>query len=479
MFDNQEDYSRVSLKIKEGGNINDFKDGLKFIGRIQSITKNISINPETGQKQRGVTISAVAFREINTVIHFNPFLNTNANNEAVTFLIGLSQELNNLQADRDGLLNDINNWILRLFATFMSEGPKNSEKNTNFVRVDGQEPRSYNQGFRIPVKIASLLGVKDAMPTFSSITKILIGTQKYKSSYLPELAAPSANSATDRKGLDFRCKDGLQGFRFDQISPFESKSIWSILNTPLNPTINEIYNVMRVDSSDIDGKIMPFIVARQIPLTSPLFLDQFPNIVTTAFHELPRWKIDAKQVLQMEVGRSDSFRANYVQVLINEPISDTVNQASQAYQEASNICVVDSINVLQDGLKPYLTSVNIANENISKNPETAKAWTRLVADRIISGHLRYTGSMTISGIQEPIAIGDNLEFNDILYHIEQITHSVRVNPETGQVIFTTNLGLTNGVNVNYKDDDYNSLWPELTIYETDKNIEKDPKGNED
>jgi hypothetical protein len=57
------------------------------------------------------------------------------------------------------------------------------------------------------------------------------------------------------------------------------------------------------------------------------------------------------------------------------------------------------------------------------------------------------GTLECVGISEPIAVGDNLEFDSVVYHIEQIVHNASINPQNGMKTFRTTLSLSHGVSI--------------------------------
>lgn len=178
----------------------------------------------------------------------------------------------------------------------------------------------------------------------------------------------------------------------------------------------------------------------------------------TRFFDLPRWVISDKQIISMEVGRSDAYRVNAVQVLYQLPINATTNDAVRKVQLAGNILKDDYLSGLRDGLRFYCQTVNVEALDATNAGLVAGRWSALAADRLMSGHLRYSGSFLLKGIQENICIGDNLEFNNIVYHIEAVTHTLTTS-ETGENVFMTSIDVSNGLNKNYTN--FYDIWPEL------------------
>lgn len=75
---------------------------------------------------------------------------------------------------------------------------------------------------------------------------------------------------------------------------------------------------------------------------------------------------------------------------------------------------------------------------------TPKFLTALISDFFFNQHLKLNGTITSSGIQEPIAVGDNLEFDGNIFHIESVAHQYSVNAD-GSKSFITQLQLSNGM----------------------------------
>jgi hypothetical protein len=73
-----------------------------------------------------------------------------------------------------------------------------------------------------------------------------------------------------------------------------------------------------------------------------------------------------------------------------------------------------------------------------------KEWTYLVADWVINGHLKMNGQIQTIGVEEPICIGDNFDFDDTVYQIENVSHMMSISGE-GVKSFRTQLSLSMGI----------------------------------
>jgi hypothetical protein len=140
-------------------------------------------------------------------------------------------------------------------------------------------------------------------------------------------------------------------------------------------------------------------------------------------------------------------RANFVQVTNIIP-GDLGGKNEQQQQRANVPPIIDYMDLMRSGLYPLIQHTNCyqptaTTRDVGSAP--AKTWTWIAADRTIGGHLRWSGQFTLKGIVEPICEGDNLQVEDLVYHIEQVSHSMNVNQNNGSITWETSLVVTNGV----------------------------------
>jgi hypothetical protein len=198
---------------------------------------------------------------------------------------------------------------------------------------------------------------------------------------------------------------------------------------------------------------MPTVVFRQIPFTNEDFVTQqlgtqdssASGIPVTRFLTLPRWKINSAFVLSADIGREEAARVNFVQFYAKSNYSDKGVEISA--ETASKNYVFDKDDVVRSGLRPYVISNQFDDlpENLALS---APRWARILGDFLIGGHLKLNGTLNCAGIVEPIAVGDNVEFDNVVYHLEMINHSCSVDGQTGIKRSRSTLGLSNGISVN-------------------------------
>jgi hypothetical protein len=244
------------------------------------------------------------------------------------------------------------------------------------------------------------------------------------------------------------------------------KSVWSIISQFLNPIVNEMFTTLRVSPS---GDIMPTLIARQLPFTSGMLSDQYhpkemivsddkhkrhkavkngdgasPQFQTrklnfTRFTELPRWTVSPILIKSVDLGRSDALRFNFVHVVAEAGLGDK-NKTAQISRDPP---IRDDLDIDRSGLRPYMVSVNCAPSDATLR--RAGEWSYLISDIVMGQQMTITGSLDLVGVQSPICIGDNIEYDNHVLHIESVTHSFSVNMANGMTTFSTSLGLTHGM----------------------------------
>lgn len=456
---------------------NKFDDGLKFVGRADSIRKRITLDKGAGVKTTSVTLSAIGFRELDTQFYYNQYLSEN-DQSAGTWLTKVGVDVGAVFAAslKDGQKNNSRALISTLLDLLVGKGVKGQKVNQAQVTVrtlghenlgslqqtagggtlgDGTEaPFAY----LVPRQVAALLGITQegvskhgGITSYADILATLMGVQKYsdngdadneQATFVPRL---DEGKSTDNRMLT---PTDLLGTFIPVMPPFTNKPLWSVFQQFLNPAVNEMYTCLRPNRA---GRIMPTMVLRQIPFTTDAFdfamANQPPKppyrdtrIEVTRFLELPRWKMPSVIVESVDVGRSDATRINFVQVY-----GQDVNQAEGVtfpQQTAVNPPVRDDLDIQRSGLRSYITTVACAiRDTVGKTPST---WIALVADRTIGSQYTLNGSLTSVGVQAPVAEGDNLEWEDTVYHIESLTHHALIDA-TGHKTFTTSFTLTNGM----------------------------------
>lgn len=432
--------------------INGINDGFKGFFKVQGVRRVLQSDPSTGLKRVVYRINGFAFTEFNNSIYLNPFLlnSSSPQTDNIKLFTGL---IFNYWSDfvNKGGKGDVQNILALLIRSFIGEGLSSKARNPS-----GSLLGSPNVHYLMPSAVGKLLGFKEqgtvstAGGTFYAAKDIytyLFGIQEYASGSSQQLSdALNPIGLTQAYNRFFFTTKPCNGISLLKPEWWNQVKVWDILNQYVNSPLNELYTCFKVS---MEGKVMPTLTFRQIPFTSEDFanqnfgvLDQQAlSIPVTKFMSLPRWKINPSMVFSQDIGRDEAARINYVQYYSKSLID--VNGTDLSLETAKHNYVFDIKDVERSGLRPYvaMTQFGDLDTSVNKSP----IWARIVGDALIGGHLKFNGSITCIGIVDPITVGDNLELDGIVYHIEQVTHSCQNDLGSGVKSFRTTMALSMGV----------------------------------
>jgi len=455
MLNWEEDARNVASAARNGLPINGENDGFKGFYKVQSVRKIVETDPQSGIKSVFFKINGFAFTEFNNTIYFNPNLinQKSLSNQALY--------IDDISTAWASFVSKAGKPYIQEVIAFLIQNFIGSGINPKVARVGGQLV-SPNVHFLVPLLVGRLLGVvatndKNSMDFTSvkaakDIYLYMFGIQKYSAG-----TAQSLESGTNPSNLN--SKQPYPNFYYTSafcpgnsiLKPeyWNQVKMWSILNQYTNSPLNELFTCFRTSPG---GRVMPTVVFRQLPFTSPDFVGQkfgtqdknASSIPVTEFLTLPRWKIDSAFVFSVDIGKDEAARINFVQYYAKSNFSDKGIETSG--ETASVNYSFDTNDIARSGLRPYVVQ-NQFDDLPDRLIAAAPVWARILADAVIGGHLRLNGTLNCIGIVDPIAIGDNAEFDGVVYHIEQISHTCSIAPN-GIKLFRTTLSLSHGISVN-------------------------------
>ena len=451
------------------GSINGINDGFKGIFKIQTVRRITAvIDQATGKRGSVCKITGYAFTEFNNMLYFDPSVALQVQDSPV-FSGQISSKWKELiSANANQSIQDL---LRILISSFIGLGsPKTITPN---VEIDAHVLQSPNDKFFMPGIIGKLLAIPE-VTVAADIFTYWFGLQKYTN---------TGSQVTPQAGLNPHIGQEIDGFYYTD-QPVAGKALlapeywnqvkaWDILNQYINAPLNEMFTCFRVDP--FDGTVMPTVVLRQIPFTNEDFysngktrslsLDMKTGAVSgiipvTMFMSLPRWKISPTLVISQDIGRDESLRINFVQVFARL-LQGTDNGSDYTRESVNHNYQFDINDIQRSGLRPKITSsmfdiFSVGSQASFSSPD----WAKIYADAIIGGHLKMNGTIVCAGIQDPIAIGDNLEFEDTVYHIEQVTHTCSIDPSNGIKSFRTTIVVSSGISV-YSSAAKGVLYPEM------------------
>ncbi len=490
MVNNRDDYESLLSRIEKSATANDaslscnrFKDGLKFVGRVDDIYKTIAVvDPNRGTKSTDYQIKCTAFRELETQLFYDYALaSKDAGSGDFGWLARFGVSLDALfqQNSKTGISRDNVNLIIpKLLDLVLGKGPsrkgnigiKSAEGTVSATPTldHGNDPE---YSYLVPVSVGNLLGRTHAskgIMSYADIMDLWTGVQSYSQKASEKMFTPDFQD-NDRYVNRKRTKMPLLGTYLPFMPDFANRPIWQVFQQYVNHAINEIYTALKVNE---DGLLVPTIVFRQIPFTTDAFTPPKTNessagslgslngkalegpaqltvkktkVVktnTTKFLDLPRWHIPAALVKRCSVGRSNATRTNFIHIYGTSSYLAKGGTPIQN-QIINNKPVADSVDIMRSGIRPYMTTVDCwVDDTVGKVPAQ---WMALVADWTIGSHLTLNGSIELYGVQAPIAEGDNCSFDGVIYHIMSVTHMASMDPNGGHKNWSTVLQVTNGM----------------------------------
>lgn len=445
-WDSQADsiYSRAAKSVPTA--INGFNDGFKGIFKIQSVRRTTAvIDQQTGKKGVTFKITGYAFTEFNNMLYFDPSVALQ-NPGSPVFASQINTKWQQLvSANKNQSIQDL---IKVLISSFIGSGSPRNAGGT----ITGTQFQSPNDSFFMPAIIGNLLALPE-VTVAADIYNYWFGLQTYQNTgknVTPRLGLnPVMNGNTSSDGFYYTTTP-IAGRAILAPEYWNQVKAWDILNQYVNAPLNEFFTCFRADP--FDGTIIPTVVLRQIPFTNEDFY--LNNGIaagsppTTMFLNLPRWEIHPTMVISEDIGRDEALRINFVQVFAR--LLQGGEAGSDYTLESSNHNYQFDINDIQrSGLKPKVTAsmFDLYDTAASRVGFSSPDWAKIHADALIGGHLKMSGTFVCVGIIDPIAIGDNLEFEDVVYHIEQINHVCSLNPGNGIKSFRTIISVSQGISV--------------------------------
>jgi hypothetical protein len=450
LLHNKEDFDRISNSVLSGQVSNDFNSGLKLVGRINSVRQILNTSGD-GKKSFRYAVTVKGFSEFESAVYFNELLKNSTNPAAA----GANDIFSELSENWKSVFTEqgmipVNNILTFFIDVFFGAGPSEDFRNP----APGITT-SPNRSFLVPTQVCKWLGIatkseKAAAYKYADMLFSIIGIQKYTvksgvssaESFIPDNITINKNKP-NRAVL----KNALQGLLIAIPQNFNNVSMWSLLQSNSNNVLNETYCALKPFKRTVKGKteyyLQPTFVARQIPF-STTYID---GIVKTNFLDLPRWKLHPDYpLMSYNLGNSDATRFNFWQCYVSNPELES-NPHRDIQNQLLDNTSIDELDIARSGPRIHMTVASAASSAPSDTSKAfnTNAWKTLITDWYTNMHYKMSGSVTVAGIQAPIAIGDNLEIDGKVFHIEAISHSYNVNGADGKKQFTTTIDLSHGL----------------------------------
>jgi len=458
--------------------INNYGDGFKGVYKIQKVRRQVIVDPNSGIKRYQFVVHAFSYTELNTTIYYNPTAVASFKKSKLLFIAQFADFWSEVSGSNKNLSN-VQKVLVELTKALLGVGLNKY--------ADLTISATQNAQFIAPRFLGRLLGVEGSNLSIVDIYHFIYGVWKGVFSQTTHLTPgqgfnPNIENVKGNKTF-FQTKGGassrLKGYRLLSAEDFNQKQLWSILLSYSNGAINESYTSTRVG---LDNKVYPTLIFRQKPFNSKHF--ESPNKINnvsskkkidyyhTKFFELPRWKIDPSLIYNIDLGKDEVSRVNFLQLYGRSiAINDNINQALQA----ENI-FFDQEDIQRHGMHPAIITSGFDFPVEDDLKKQSKDWAYLLFDMLNAGQLRESGTISCVGIEEPIAVGDNLNFDNSIYHIETVTHNMIIDHTTGKKQFRTHLVLSFGTSLD--SDKTTAVYPQMQFSDTLKERIRDRRHEE-
>jgi hypothetical protein len=512
MSEFQDDIDSIinSLNAMQNGslaNVNGFDSGLKFVGRVTEVLTD-EIAEAGGQKTVTQHVNGQAFTEFLSSVYFTA--------SAQAFFVQQIGFGNTQTASNVLISNGMDTALKNLGQAFIQFFTKSYDQTALFPPPDvaigfyltivlginkdnplvAQISSASGQGvigdaIDVPPAVARILGKPNAKKTWQ-LLNIYLGVQKYsnKSTDPSENFSPEVQEVLNVSNESvffespYRCKGWVPFYP----TPWDNKSLWAVISEYLNPVVNEMYTVLRIDQF---GRILPCMMVREQPFGTNLFNQlknqkiQPPgssgnastsgegsyltnnqtgpshdsgsnsaNNIRADYASHPRWVIDEGMIRSWDIGTHERNRVNFVQVWGRSTNLDIITPALNGRKDSGSIetfkdsqlakgnMVSDDQDIRRHGLRANImeSSFDMPIPAMSEAP----FWARMRADWLFNGHLKAEGTITMNGVRYPICEGDNLEARGIVFHIESVSHSGAIDAG-GKKRFVTTVNVSRGI----------------------------------
>lgn len=504
----------VIKNLGNGDPCNNWMDGLKFFGKVAACRKNSTTAGQSGHRNTKFMLTALGFTEYDAKLYFEPYLGLPAFSPAVGFLQYYGTKINELILEAKGDLQS-DKIVPLIYRVLLGNGAKPFVLQENHRASEGVDNPNT---LILPKEVSSVFGVKTGTKPGGNVgivdvTNFIHGVQKFsETGNTPESIFVSKIEKTDGS-ISFTGKKIMGSFLPNLPAFTGAKPVWELLKQFVNTTVNEMFTSLKVGP---DGKVAPTLTLRQLPFSSGLISETYtpkdeldPTLRAkeraakkaleslggestvagmkliervrektqktgdfnpfdsaaappmeqmydvTRFLELPRWKIHPVFVKTFDIGRSDAMRINFIHVY-GEAGAAAGNKNQQ--QIIRDPPIKDELDVLRSGLRPFMATVPCGPTDVIRHG--AGAWMNLLADILMGQELTLTGTLDCHGIQQPISIGDNIEYDGVVAHIEALTHSFFIDMN-GNAVFGTQLQLTRGLSAEQAGEDDFALFAGL------------------
>jgi hypothetical protein len=257
---------------------------------------------------------------------------------------------------------------------------------------------------------------------------------------------------------------------FGYINPLNLQGMhtfWQVLLEHSNPPLNEMIAEFRWEEHT-DPSSGGKTVSPKLALYNRIKPFSIKN--GSAFKNLRHHDLDSLEIISVEAGTNWRDKYNFAEI---KPIFENINLYENWYKQYSQ--QFNSAAFGREGFRPLITETRQFPGSGSGKQATEfqpdysqlKAWSSLLKEWYFDNHKLLNGTLVMVGVDEYIAVGDNIKFDAaiinpnanlnsgqvkkqttdgtyILAHVENISHSFRIE-ESGARTFITTIQFVRGI----------------------------------
>lgn len=258
------------------------------------------------------------------------------------------------------------------------------------------------------------------------------------------------------------------------IDPFSlqgAHSFWQVLIDNSNPTMNEMIAEMRPSASGtklcLYNRIKPFAVRGSPYVTA---VQAIPGAIKVAsyFQNIKTHMLDSMTIKKVNAGTNWKDKYNFVEIKPQFQDERIMEAAIKTYTQAFDVTAFQ-----REGFRPLIFSTKHFPGPVFEGPSLTAAswaelrgWVQMLQAWYFDTHKMLNGTIIMTGIDGYIAVGDNIQFDAqlinsnknfnmnqkslplktyVLAHVENVSHSFSVDPNSGARTYTTTIQFVRGL----------------------------------
>jgi hypothetical protein len=414
---------------------------LKMIGIIDSVRMSMTVDQVTGARS---TDYVIVGRDWGSIFESYLYVDSTAESTVdsalanaikLTYQVlkGIDVDLSFIQSSTELTQSIVKAWGLGVALGIYKNGKLDNAANNAVYRFPNQLGIKLNN----PANDANPFGVK----SIAQMVNVVDGTLKSENSYL--------------KGI----KEAKGPFNAEALRGINS--VWQLINTHANTTINELLTDLRWENNEQKPTLTLY------KRVKPFWLKNNTRFLASNFFLLKKAVINKNDIVSLDVGTNGEDVVNFVAVypdfsLFSLKPSETIGAQAAA---KGRVPQYDPESFARHGFKPltYTSRLVPAMPNGTSNWEYLVQWGEMLAAWYFDTHKMLNGTISIVGQSEFIGVGDNIMFEAstlghtsfvddngqsmFVAHVESVNHTFRY-VENGSRSFVTTINFVRGVIAN-------------------------------